>query len=176
MTRGLSEQGKKDALRISEILRAEEIDFYFSSPYLRAVQTVEPATRESGKDISIIGDIRERTLAGDEFQVPDGHFFNCKRQLYDDLNFALPGGESSFVAQRRGVEAVLGLLKTHPGKRMAVSTHGDIMTLIMNHFDRKYDYDFWRSLSMPDMYKLVFEEKQPSRSYEMLGGLMRGKE
>ncbi|WP_212980890.1 histidine phosphatase family protein [Paenibacillus azoreducens] len=158
MTRELSEQGKEDALQVSRILRNEAIEFFYSSPYRRAVQTIEPTAREAEKDISIIWDLRERTLAGDGFQMPEGQFFNCKRQLYDDFNFALPGGESSFEAQRRGVEAILGLLERDLGKRIAIGTHGDIMTLIMNYFDPKYDYEFWRSTMMPDVYKLVFED------------------
>jgi 2,3-bisphosphoglycerate-dependent phosphoglycerate mutase len=31
------------------------------------------------------------------------------------------------------------------------------MVLIMNHFDKSYDYRFWKELEMPDIYKLSFE-------------------
>ncbi|MNU00173.1 hypothetical protein D3C72_2432380 [compost metagenome] len=36
-----------------------------------------------------------------------------------------------------------------------IGTHGDIMTLMMHDFDGRYGFDFWRSTSMPDIYKLI---------------------
>jgi 2,3-bisphosphoglycerate-dependent phosphoglycerate mutase len=33
------------------------------------------------------------------------------------------------------------------------------MTIIMNYFDKKYDYDFWKKTTKPDLYKLVFADK-----------------
>lgn len=32
------------------------------------------------------------------------------------------------------------------------------MVLIMNYFDNKYGYDFWKDLEMPDIYKLSFNK------------------
>ncbi|GIP27170.1 phosphoglycerate mutase [Paenibacillus sp. J23TS9] len=158
--RGLSEKGMKDALFVRDILRTEDIDAFFSSPYQRAIQTVEPSAREAGGDIILIEDLKERTLAGEDFHVPEGHFFSCKKQLYDDFHFTIPGGESSSEAQYRGSQVILKLLEEHRGKKIAIGTHGDIMTLIMNYFNREYDFEFWRSTSMPDVYKLAFEDKE----------------
>lgn len=31
------------------------------------------------------------------------------------------------------------------------------MTLMMNYFDPQYDYQFWRTTTMPDIYKVVFQ-------------------
>jgi 2,3-bisphosphoglycerate-dependent phosphoglycerate mutase len=28
----------------------------------------------------------------------------------------------------------------------------------MNYFDARYDFDFWKNLQMPDIYKLSFED------------------
>lgn len=33
------------------------------------------------------------------------------------------------------------------------------MVLIMNYYDKKYNYDFWERLNMPDIYKLSFENE-----------------
>lgn len=32
-----------------------------------------------------------------------------------------------------------------------------VMVLIMNYFDKKYDYNFWRDLKMPDVYQLTLD-------------------
>lgn len=42
-TRGLTEKGSLDAHRVTDILKAEAIDTFISSPYKRAVLTIEKA-------------------------------------------------------------------------------------------------------------------------------------
>lgn len=37
-----------------------------------------------------------------------------------------------------------------------IGTHGNLMVLIMNYLDSKYDITFWKGLQMPDIYKLTF--------------------
>ncbi|MCJ8010871.1 histidine phosphatase family protein [Paenibacillus sp. KQZ6P-2] len=155
--RGLSDRGCEDALKVKDIFRSEIIDVFFSSAYRRALQTLEAVAREAGRGITLIEDLRERTLASDDFHVPSEDFFSCKKRLYEDFEYALPGGESSSEAQSRGVQAFLRLLDAHQNNTIVVGTHGDIMTLIMNYFDPAYDFEFWRSTSMPDIYKLTFE-------------------
>jgi len=157
--RGISEKGRQDAVKVKDLLLPEGIDAFFSSPYQRAVQTLEPAARAAGKEIAIIDELRERTLAADHVQIPSEQFADFKKRLYNDFRHAFPGGESSEEAQRRGTEAFMQLLRRHPGKKLALGTHGDIMTLILNSFDPKFGYAFWRSTSMPDVYKLVFEDR-----------------
>ncbi len=31
------------------------------------------------------------------------------------------------------------------------------MTLILNCFDKSYNYEFWKSTTMPDIYRLEFQ-------------------
>ncbi|MGN7356234.1 histidine phosphatase family protein [Paenibacillus sp. SAF-054] len=161
--RGLSDQGFEDVHRVQELLRNEEMDAFYSSPYRRAVQTVNEAALAAGKQLVLVEDLRERSLAEEHFCVKGEHFQDMKKRLYDNFDDAYPGGESSAEAQRRGVQAILGILDRHAGHQVVVGTHGDIMTLILNHFDRSYGYDFWRSTSMPDIYKLEFEAQQLKR-------------
>jgi 2,3-bisphosphoglycerate-dependent phosphoglycerate mutase len=61
------------------------------------------------------------------------------------------------IAQKRGIKATLKVLETYEGKNIAIGTHGNIMVLIMNYFDRKYGFSFWKDLDMPDIYKLSFD-------------------
>jgi 2,3-bisphosphoglycerate-dependent phosphoglycerate mutase len=51
-------------------------------------------------------------------------------------------------------------LEKYEGKNIVIGTHGNIMVLIMNHFDHQYDFYFWKKLDMPDIYKLTFEQKK----------------
>ncbi|WP_445671457.1 hypothetical protein [Paenibacillus sp. FSL R7-0302] len=49
-------------------------------------------------------------------------------------------------------------MQQYKGKSIAIGTHGNLMVLIMNTLDKRYDYSFWKQLEMPDIYKLSFHE------------------
>lgn len=58
------------------------------------------------------------------------------------------------------MQATIQLLETNAGKNIVIGTHGNIMVLIMNYFDQRYDFNFWKELEMPDIYKLSFNNKE----------------
>jgi 2,3-bisphosphoglycerate-dependent phosphoglycerate mutase len=62
--RPLSERGFQDAQKVTEILKQEKINIILSSPYKRAVQTVEGIANFAGSNIVIEEDLKERKLAG----------------------------------------------------------------------------------------------------------------
>lgn len=157
-TRGLSEQGKRDAGKVKEILSNEDIDIFISSPYERAILTIKELAVERNKDIQMEEDLRERRLIGEEHEVAGEQFLESKRQLFEDWNFSFPGGETSNQAQKRAIQVFMKILKQYHGKNIVIGTHGDIMILMMNYYDTKYDYAFWKSTTMPDIYKLEFTE------------------
>ncbi|WP_340021370.1 histidine phosphatase family protein [Paenibacillus sp. FSL K6-1096] len=156
LNRPLSENGKADALRVTELLLNEKINILISSPYKRAIQTIEGLEEALGTPIIIEDDFKERVLSAE----PMTDFGHAMAKVWEDVSFAWPGGESNLVAQKRGVQALYRVLHQYKGNTIAVATHGNIMVLIMNALDKRYDYNFWRQLEMPDIYKLSFHEDQ----------------
>lgn len=152
-TRGLSRQGLADALAVKDRLLGEGIDLYISSPYERAVRTIRDAADSAGREIIIEEDLREREIG----QIGHLSFQEAKQRVYGDAAFAFPGGESSMEARHRAAQVVRKLLDEHAGKRIVIGTHGDIMTLTLGEFDLRFDYAFWESTSMPDIYKTEWE-------------------
>lgn len=154
--RPLSERGFNDANIVTALLKNEAIDAVYSSPYKRAIQTVEGITKYIGNEIKIIDDFKERILA----ERPVEDFTEAITQVWEDYEFSWAGGESNRVAQKRGVNAALDVLESNKGKNVAIGTHGNIMVLIMNFFDSKFGFEFWNQLEMPDIYKLSFERQE----------------
>ncbi|HWO75918.1 MAG TPA: histidine phosphatase family protein [Bacillus sp. (in: firmicutes)] len=148
----MSDRGSKDAVRVTEFLKNEGINQVVSSPYRRAVQTVEGIACLIGKEIEIAEDLRERTLSGE----PVEDFQAAIIRVWENENYSWEGGESNLEAQQRGVSATFHLIEKYRGKNIAVGTHGNIMVLIMNYFDSRYDFQFWQNLEMPDIYQLTF--------------------
>jgi len=156
LNRPLSEKGLRDAEVINEVLLAENINYVFSSPYKRAIQTVEGAAKNIKTEVIIEEGFKERRIA--EESVDD--FDNAMIKLWTNYDFSFNGGESNFQAQKRGVKSINKILDEYKGNNIVIGTHGNIMVLIMNYFDSKYDYEFWKNLAMPDVYKLSFQDNK----------------
>ncbi|MBS4196072.1 histidine phosphatase family protein [Bacillus sp. FJAT-49870] len=154
--RPLSERGLKDAQLVTDILKLENIDYVISSPYKRAIQTVGGIASWLHNEVMIEENFKERKLAG----VPVENFNEAIIKVWDNPEFAWESGESNVVAQKRGVQITLEILKKYEGKNVAIGTHGNIMVLIMNYFNAEFDFSFWQELEMPDIYKLTFEKTQ----------------
>jgi 2,3-bisphosphoglycerate-dependent phosphoglycerate mutase len=153
LNRPLSEIGKADAEKITQILKKENIDYFISSPYKRAVQTVEGAAHFFSKEVIIENGFKERKLS----ESPVENFDIAITKVWAEPTFFWKGGESNIIAQKRGVETTLKILEKYEGNNIAIGTHGNIMVLIMNYFDENYGFNFWRELDMPDIYKLTFD-------------------
>lgn len=151
--RPLSEKGLSDANIVAELLLKEKIDDVISSPYKRAIQTVEEIAKSLNLEMIIEENFKERLLSNE----PVEDFDNVIREVWKDFNRSWNGGESNYTAQKRGIESINKLLKNYSGKNIVIGTHGNMMVLIMNFFDQKYDFNFWNELAMPDIYKLTFE-------------------
>lgn len=152
--RPLSSKGLDDATKVTHLLAKEPIDFVISSPYKRAIQTVEGIAERIEQDVQIEPDFRERLLT----LKPVEDFQEAITKAWSYPSFSYPGGESNSVARQRGVNRTLKLLEKYEEKSIVIGTHGNLMVLIMQYFDQRFDFSFWQKLSMPDIYKLDFRQ------------------
>ncbi|CAM3872629.1 phosphoglycerate mutase [Bacillus luti] len=153
--RPLSEKGQLDAENVTRLLKDEHIDVVISSPYKRAIQTVQGIANTYNVSIQIEENLRERLLSKE--LVTD--FNDAVQKVWEDWDFAYEGGESNDVAQRRAVICMQNILKKYEDKNIVIGTHGNIMVLLMNYFNSKYDFRFWKTLRMPDIFKLNFHNE-----------------
>jgi 2,3-bisphosphoglycerate-dependent phosphoglycerate mutase len=154
--RPLSPKGEADAEKITKILINQNIDVVISSPYKRAIQTVEGVSQILEKEMIMIDGFKERTLS----DGPVKDFNSAIHKVWENPSFYWEGGESNLLAQERGVKATLEILEQYKGNNIVIGTHGNIMVLIMNYFDPKYGFHFWKELGMPDIYQLTFKDKK----------------
>lgn len=150
--RPLSAKGRKDARRVADILRDSPITRIYSSPFRRAWQTVNPLADMLGLPVRFEIDLRERKL-GDGLAA--SAFHAAVAQTWQDPAYAHPGGETNAAAQRRGIAVLQRLREQYPpGEHVVLSTHGNLLALLLQQFDPRIDYVFWKTLTMPDIYKL----------------------
>lgn len=151
-TRPLSEQGREDAKKITEVFRDIKIDRVLSSPYVRAKDTVSGIAESKGLTIESYDDLRERKVSN-HFIDDFGSFIENQ---WNDFNYKLVGGESLGETQQRGIKVLGEVLDKLEGLSVVIGTHGTILSAIMNHFDDKYDFEFWKTIQMPDVFKFEF--------------------
>ncbi|EEL01281.1 Phosphoglycerate mutase [Bacillus cereus BDRD-ST26] len=105
--RPLSEKGHLDAENVTRLLKDKHIDVVISSPYKRAIQTVQGIANTYHVSIEIEENLRERLLS----KEPVTDFNNAVQKVWEDWDFAYEGGESNEVAQRRAVICMQNILK-----------------------------------------------------------------
>jgi 2,3-bisphosphoglycerate-dependent phosphoglycerate mutase len=156
--RGLSEQGKIDSIRVAELLSNEGIDVVASSTFVRAVETVRPLADYLNKEILQFEDLVERPIASLKYEISEEELVKGIEKSFTDIDYCLAEGETTRQAQSRSVPTFKHILSEYKGKKVAIGTHGNIMTILLKYFDDSYGYDFWKQTSKPDIYKLEFED------------------
>ena len=61
-------------------------------------------------------------------------------------------------AQNRVILTIEELQRIHKNETIIIGTHGNIFTLILNHYNKAYDLAFWEQLKMPDIIKVEFND------------------
>ena len=105
----------------------------------------------------------ERKLGDEVFE----DFLGAVEATWRNPSFAHPGGESSVDAQNRGLTVVERLQVKHPNEAVVLSTHGNLMSLILQAFDPSVDFSFWNSLTMPDIYALSISQTDVGRYHRL---------
>ncbi|WP_309147231.1 histidine phosphatase family protein [Paenibacillus illinoisensis] len=145
----LTDDGLRQAERLAEKLAVHSIAYIVSSPWKRALQTAAPLARAASQHIHTDERLQERVLSTRHLE----NWMEVLERTYTDENFAEEGGESSRIATARGME-VLEECWSRPEQSVAVITHGNILSLLLRHYQRSFGYEEWRLLTNPDVYVL----------------------
>lgn len=159
-TRGLTERGELDANRVTELLKDEGVDTFISSPYSRAMLTIEELAHFYEKEILVDENLRECVFTSEDKIMLDKELYPLVKKMFSSPDFALRGGESKTDCQSRAVAVLKEILKDFRGHKIVIGTHGLVMTLMMGYFDSQYDYEFLMKTSKPDVYRMKFNGEQ----------------
>lgn len=152
--RPLTEEGRAAAGTLAEELDAWELTAIYSSPYARAVETVEVLARRRGLPVHLLEDLRERRLSPE----PHDDWQASLERSWTDADFALPGGESGRVAQRRAIGTLDLLRVRHPdGGRLVLGSHGNLISLILQALEPEVGFDFHMAMPTPAVYRLTHD-------------------
>lgn len=145
----LTEQGFYQAEVLAEFFTDKKIERIITSPFLRAIQTIEPLSTRGNINIEIDERLSERILSIKD--LPD--WYEKLQATFTDMDLKFDGGESSNEARRRIVNVVEGILLGESEHTIVVS-HGNIITLLLKSYNSEVDFQFWTHLSNPDVFQL----------------------
>ena len=154
----LSAKGKSQAENLAVLLMPLKIKKIYSSPYLRCLQTFEPFSKRSGLRLQVEENLHERLAV---IGIVD-NFPEIWRKSWEDFDFALKGCESSRMALARFSAAVLNISNQNPGSTIAVSTHGNVISLFLNSIDSAFGIEKADKMTNPDIFKIIYEEGRPN--------------
>jgi len=149
----LTENGKKQAVKLAKFLSSLQIDRIISSPYVRATQTIEPFSELKTIPIEIDPRLKERVLSTKSLS----NWLELLAATFDDKDLKFEGGESSREAQSRIVRVIDEIMESTE-KRTAIVAHGNIIALLLHYYNEPFGFEEWKNLSNPDVYQLQVKQ------------------
>lgn len=123
---------------------------------MRARQSIEPTSQKHQVTIEIEDRLSERILSTNNLS----DWLAKLEETFNDRDVRYEGGETSREAAKR-IVSVLEELLNGPGKTILIVTHGNLMSLLLNHFNPEFGFDQWKRLTNPDVYLLEFSNPLP---------------
>lgn len=152
----LTTDGKNQANTLATFLLENQlqIDYIVSSPFVRALDSIRPYALQANLSIQEDERLTERILS----DVPMDDWMQKLESTFINIDIAFSGGESTKQATDRAISLIEDVLKLNYTTILLV-THGNLLTLILKHFDRTIGFNEWRALTNPDMYEITIDEQ-----------------
>ena len=134
----LNATGHVQAQRLAQRLAAEPIDHLVSSDLSRARQTADPFARQvqvsRGIGLDVDAALREQAFGRiDGMRVEDikrDHADVWAGWMQFQSDYVVPDGESTRQFHTRVMAALWQLVASHPGRTLAVVTHGGVLDMV----------------------------------------------
>jgi len=152
--RSLSLEGKKQAIDLIKKLTPLRIEKIYSSPAKRAIDTIAPFAQTVGLNIELVPEFKEcKMLPCKSFE----EWYAIIKKSWDDFTFKPKNWESNLECQARICKKIDDLRMKHSDVNIAISSHGRVLSLLLNKIDKNWGFDKWKDLPMPSIIKVCFK-------------------
>ena len=166
--RNLDEDGKVQAISLCKKIKKEFQDKkikIFSSPFVRAVQTVKNLSQDMNVQIEQITSLEEIKMGKD----PKLSKHQIIEKMWSDKNFKTEDG----VSQSEHVNNIKVELDKifdnfyNSEYDLILVSHGNSIGIILKYFfNIQFAFEDWKKISMPDMYFLEFDKENKVIKYK----------
>ncbi|MFV2046201.1 histidine phosphatase family protein [Metabacillus sp. YM-086] len=151
----ITEKGLIQSKSLSDFFSTTRINRIISSPYIRAIQSVVPISKEKNIKVEIDERLSERILS--TRNLPD--WLEKLKETYEDLDLKYEGGESSKEAMDRIGQLVDELFKSETENTL-IATHGNLLSLLLKNYDNSFGFHCWKDLTNPDVFLLTYKNNE----------------
>ncbi len=154
-SRPLTEEGKEKSKELVEVFKERKIDAFYSSPYIRSVNTIQYLADSRNMKINLCDNLRERKVSNTWIE----DFWSFAEKQWADFNYKEISGESLKEVQDRNIIEIKKILEQHKNESIVIGTHGTSLCSILNYYDKnKIDFEYFKSMSakMPFCIELNF--------------------
>jgi 2,3-bisphosphoglycerate-dependent phosphoglycerate mutase len=151
--RALTPEGRVDAERLAERLADEAVAAVFSSPYRRALETVQPIAARHEIDVHVHVDLRERRVSGGG-PLPEQAFLDALQRARRDPDFSLPGGESTQDVLERVSRVIREIHESTPEGVAVIGTHGGVISILRWSLGDQFTVEEALAEPMPSAFRL----------------------
>lgn len=166
--RNLDEDGKVQAISLCRKIKKKFKDkkiMIFSSPFARAVQTVESLSIDMNVQIQQIASLEEIQMGKD----PQLSKHQIIEKMWADDKFKTENGisQSEHVSIiKPELDKIFNDFYNNTYDLILVS-HGNSIGIILKYFfSIQFTFDEWKKISMPDMYYLEFNNENKIINYK----------
>ena len=147
----LSELGESQARLVGMRFSTERLDHVYASPLKRAQETGIQIARHHRLDPVIIDDLQEvgifRDLPHDKTPLEAiGRYplMGTRQRMVQEKSWDVyPYSEPSYEFRKRVINAIEGIIASHPGERVAIACHGGVINAYIGHvIGSKFDMFF----------------------------------
>jgi 2,3-bisphosphoglycerate-dependent phosphoglycerate mutase len=151
----LTDKGVQQAAELAEFFSKIEINRIVSSPFVRAIFSVNPLAELKQIEVDMDERLSERILSTKVLE----DWLEKLQATYNDLDLKFDGGESTREAMARVVSVVEEVLNGEAENTLIV-THGNLMSLLLKNYQSDFGFEQWKNLSNPDVFLLEFDENE----------------
>jgi len=166
--RNLDEDGKVQAISLCKKIKKEFQDKkikIFSSPFARAVQTVENLSQDMNVQIEQIASLEEIKMGKDS----QFNKHQIIEKMWEDKDFKTEDGvsQSEHVNNIKvELDKIFNDFYDNEYDLILVS-HGNSIGIILKYFFKiQFVFEDWKKISMPDMYFLEFDKENNVTKYK----------
>jgi broad specificity phosphatase PhoE len=155
----LSEAGKARARRLADVLKSHGFDFIATSHEPKAVETAEILAAPSGLKPRVIAGLHEHERRNTPYlSKPD--FEVAVREFFEKPDTLVLGDETADRAHERFSGAVHSILSENKNSKIAIVTHGTVISLFVSRLIGKPGFTIWSKLGIPCFMVLDMQSKE----------------
>ncbi|MBY0122483.1 histidine phosphatase family protein [Bacillus sp. S/N-304-OC-R1] len=151
----LTKKGREQADALIAFFSEKEINRIYSSPYLRAIETISPLAKSRGMDILEDERLGERMLSSSYFD----DWQDKLRESFADFDLCFEGGESHAQAMER-VQSILEDVILSEDQNIILVSHGNLTTLMLRYFDDRFGFEQLMNMTNPDVFEILIHNDE----------------